>query len=95
MTVEQASEWTIDSALAKATDLATIVKNKLAGGFIAAIDTVVNLASSATNEQVKVTASRTLIRLALELGAVKLDQVTEFEHAVAKELKTIRGNDDD
>jgi hypothetical protein len=83
----------IADSLASAVDISEIVRNKLAGGFIDAVDCLVNLASSATDERTKVTASWRVIRLALELGAVKLDQVTEFEHAVAKELREIRGRD--
>lgn len=94
MTVEQ-SEWTIDSALRDATDVAELTRNKLAGGFLNAIDTIVQLGNTATNEQVKVTASRTLIRLALELGAVDLGPQSGFERRWAKELATIRGNDSD
>jgi hypothetical protein len=94
MTVEK-SEWTIDSALRDATDVAELTRNKLAGGFLNAIDTIVQLANTATNEQVKVTASRTLIRLALELGAVDLGPQSKFEQDWARELRSIRDGSDD
>ena len=84
MSVDNSQDDYISDSLRDAVNIAEITKNKLAGGFLAAIDTIVNLASSAQNEQVKVTASRTLIRLALELDAVDLGPQSEFEQKMGE-----------
>jgi hypothetical protein len=83
----------ISTALAESTDLATITRNKLAGGFLTALDNLVHLSQSATSEQVKIAASWRVVRLALELQAVDLGPLPAFEHAVAKELQELRGAD--
>jgi len=93
MTVEH-DDYIADS-LRDATDISEITRNKLAGGFLSAIDNLVNLSATATNEQVKIAASWRVIRLALELRAVDLGAVTDFERRWAKKLRAIRGNDSD
>lgn len=97
MSLDQSDDYIADS-LRDAVDVSEITKNKLAGGFLTAIDNLVNLSATATNEQVKIAASWRVIRLALELGAVDLGPQSEFERKWASELRAIRGirgNDSD
>jgi hypothetical protein len=93
MSVDQSDDY-IASALADSVDIAEITKNKLAGGFLNAIDNLVQLAGNATDERVKIAASWRVVKLALELRAVDLGPVAEFEQRWAKELRALRGNDD-
>lgn len=91
MTVEH-DDYIADS-LRDAVDVSEIVKNKLAGAFLNSIDNLVNLAATATDDQVKASASWRVIRLALELGAVEIGPQAKFEQDWAKELRDIRSRD--
>jgi hypothetical protein len=77
MTVEH-DDYIADS-LRDATNISEITKNRLAGGFLTAIDNIVQLANTASNEQIRIAASWRVVRLALELGAIDLGPQSEFE----------------
>ena len=93
MTVDQSDDY-IATALADSVDIAEITKNKLAGGFLTAIDNLVNLAANSTNDQVRIAASWRVVRLAMELGAVELSPVAAFWNQVVKDSPR-DGSDDD
>jgi hypothetical protein len=79
MTVERLPEgWELEAALRDATDLGELVRAKLSGGVLTAIDGVIALAGSAHDERVRLLACRQLIDLARELAAVELGPVEKL-----------------
>jgi hypothetical protein len=73
MTVEHLPEgWELEAALRDATDLGELVRAKLSGGVLTAIDGVIALAGAAHDERVRLLACRQLIDLARELAAMEL-----------------------
>jgi hypothetical protein len=79
MTVERLPEgWELEAALRDATDLGELVRAKLSGGVLTAIDGVLALAGSAHDERVRLLACRQLIDLARELAAVELGPVEKL-----------------
>jgi hypothetical protein len=83
MTVERLPEgWDLEAAIHAATDLPTLVRSKLGAGLLAAVDGVVGLATSATDERVRLLAAREVIALSQQLGAVELSPVSDLMRAV-------------
>jgi hypothetical protein len=83
MTVERLPDgWELEAALRDATDLGSLVRAKLSGGVLTAIDGIVGLASSAHDERVRLLACRQLLDLARELAAVELGPVEKLWHEV-------------
>jgi hypothetical protein len=87
MTVEHLPEgWELEAALRDATDLGGLVRAKLSGGVLTAIDGIVSLAGSAHDERVRLLACRELLGLAQQLGAVELGPVERLWHQVMGEV---------
>jgi hypothetical protein len=87
MTAERLPEdWDIEAMLREATDLPELVRSKLSGGLLAAVDGLVTLATSATDERVRVTACREVVELSQALAAVELGPVSNLMREVWEDL---------
>ena len=94
MTVERLPDgWELEAALRDATDLGSLVRAKLSGGVLTAIDGVIALAGSAHDERVRLLACRELLSLAQQLGAVELGPIEAFWHEVMREASAASGQD--
>ena len=83
MTVERLpEEWDLEAAIHSATDLPTLVRGRLSAGLLAAIDSIVGLATSATDERIRLLAAREVVALAQALAAVELGPVSDLMRAV-------------
>jgi hypothetical protein len=79
MTVERLPDgWELEAALHDATDLGSLVRAKLSGGVLTAIDGIISLAASAGDQRVRLLACRELLSLAQQVGTVELGPVDAF-----------------
>jgi hypothetical protein len=88
MTVERLPEgWELEAALRDATDLGSLVRAKLSGGVLTAIEGIVGLAASAHDERVRLLACRELRSLAQQVGTVELGPVDAFWHGLLRDVE--------